>query len=127
MDAAQLRIVGSGLLFAGIFVSGLWLGSAGRPYNGLLFNVHKLVALGALVLLAGMAYQAHQQTPLAGMEVTISALTALLFVATIVTGGLVSIDWEVPVLLSRAHWILPFLTAFSSAGLLYLLLNRPVA
>jgi len=28
---------------------GVWLSQMGKPYNGLLFNVHKLVALGAVV------------------------------------------------------------------------------
>ncbi len=39
-----------GILFALTLAFGFWLSHAGKPYNGLLFNVHKLIALGAVVL-----------------------------------------------------------------------------
>lgn len=40
--------------FLGTVGFGLWLSRRGRPYPGLLFNVHKLVAL-ATVILTGLA------------------------------------------------------------------------
>jgi hypothetical protein len=41
----------SGILFALALVFGFWLSHTGRPYNGPLFNIHKLIALGCVVLL----------------------------------------------------------------------------
>ena len=38
-------ILYSGVCFLIIFIFGFWLKSSGKPYNGLLFNTHKLVAV----------------------------------------------------------------------------------
>ena len=38
-----------GILFVLTIAFGFWLSQAGKPYNGLLFNIHKLAALGAVV------------------------------------------------------------------------------
>lgn len=29
---------------------GFWLGKIGKPYNGILFNIHKLIALGIVII-----------------------------------------------------------------------------
>lgn len=63
---------------------GFWLSQTGRPYNGLLFNVHKLVALGAVVagglaasgLLRGLEIPAPTPLVLAGAVLLIMALFA---------------------------------------------------
>ena len=31
-------------------VFGFWLSLAGKPYNGILFNIHKLIALGGVIV-----------------------------------------------------------------------------
>ena len=41
-----------GVLFLLTLVFGFWLSNVGKPYNGMLFNIHKLIALGAVVLAA---------------------------------------------------------------------------
>lgn len=38
------------VLLALTLAFGFWLSHLGKPYNALLFNVHKLVALGAVIL-----------------------------------------------------------------------------
>lgn len=40
-----------GTLFPFTLVFGFWLSHVGKPYNGLLFNIHKLIALACVVLL----------------------------------------------------------------------------
>lgn len=40
----------SGVGLAATLSLGFWLSSLGKPYHGLLFNVHKLAALGAVIL-----------------------------------------------------------------------------
>ena len=44
------RFIIPGILFVLTLAFGFWLSHVGKPYNGLLFNVHKLIALGAVVL-----------------------------------------------------------------------------
>lgn len=48
---SAFRLPALGFLLTVAF--GFWLSRRGKPYNGLLFNAHKLIALGA-VILAGL-------------------------------------------------------------------------
>jgi hypothetical protein len=51
-------------------------------------------------------------------------LAGLFFVATIATGGLMSVDKEMPVFVHTLHQVTPYLTLASTAAILYLLLIR---
>ena len=124
MSAVQLRIAGAGLFFIFVFLSGIWLSSSGRPYAAVIFNIHKFIALGAAVFLAVTVYQVNQQAALGTAAILVCLLTAVLFVATIITGGLLNIETPVTALLLTLHHILPFLTTFSTAAALYMLLIR---
>jgi hypothetical protein len=79
-----------GILLALTLAFGFWLSSAGKPYNGLLFNVHKLVALGG-VIYTGWRFSQW----LKGVNIPV-ALTVLLVVAVLcvialfASGGLLS-------------------------------------
>ncbi len=43
--------------FLATLVFGFWLSRKGRPYNGALFNVHKLIALGTVIITAVQVYE----------------------------------------------------------------------
>ena len=46
--------------FIGFLVTmafGFWLEKIGKPYNGILFNVHKLIALGTVILASVQVYK----------------------------------------------------------------------
>ena len=36
---------------------GLWLGKIGKPYNDILFNIHKLIALGIVIIVSVQVYK----------------------------------------------------------------------
>ncbi len=123
MNIFQLRFVNIGLFFLLIFSSGYWLHHSGKPYGAILFNVHKLIGFGLFVLLIIRIYQLNHTTPLSAVEWIVCAVAGLFFLATIVFGGLVSIDKPMPALVSLAHKLLPYLTLLSTAYSLYLLLR----
>jgi hypothetical protein len=50
------------ILFLLTLVFGFWLSHAGKPYNGMLFNVHKLIALACVVFL-GIQFSKMLQAP----------------------------------------------------------------
>ena len=124
MNIFQLRFVNIGLFFLLIFASGYWLHYSGKPYGALLFNIHKLIGFGLFLLLVIRIYQLHHITPLNALELTACLITGLFFLATIVFGGLVSIDKAWPAIVSPAHKLLPYLTVLSTAISLYLLLRH---
>lgn len=124
MNTVPLRILGTGLFFLFTFFFGFWLSRTGRPYSTVLFTIHKLLALGAVVFLAISLYKVHQQTPLNPTQMLVSFLAAVCFVTTIITGGLLSIDKALPSAILKLHHMLPYLTLISTGIVLYLVFVR---
>ncbi|RPJ18617.1 MAG: hypothetical protein EHM33_31710 [Chloroflexi bacterium] len=124
MNVFQLRFVSAGLFFLLILPSGLWLRHAGKPYGFILFNLHKLIGLGVFIFLAVNIYRMNQAAPLSTLELTAWIATGLFFVATIVSGGLVSIDKSWPAVVPILHKLLPYLTVLATTISLYLLFRQ---
>lgn len=78
------------VLFLLTLAFGFWLGYIGRPYNGILFNIHKLIALGT-VILAGI--QIFKTAGGFDLPLTIIALVVagLCIVALFASGAFLSI------------------------------------
>jgi heme A synthase len=124
MNTSQLRIVGSILLFAVIFVCGYWLSRAGKPYSVVVLAVHKLVSVAALVFLVVTLIQANKAAALSAAELTAGIVAGLFFISLVVTGGLLSTEKEMPAIVLSLHQITPYLTVLSTAVSLYLLWKR---
>ncbi len=105
---AYTRFIPSGVLFGLTLAFGIWLSRSGRPFNALLFNLHKLIALGAVVT-AGLqvARLLKGQTPAA--EIILLAAAAISVLALFITGALLSLKNPAPVFVLRIHQIAPFL------------------
>lgn len=100
------------ILFALTIAFGFWLSKVGKPYNGALFNVHKLIALGAVVL----AVVQFSKTGIAGSPLLIAALIAAGLCAAVLfaSGALMSIGkWNYNVTLT-VHRIVVILAVFAS-------------
>jgi hypothetical protein len=95
----QISPLAAGLFFIYIFISGFFLRFSTKPYNGLALNAHKLVALATGVYLGWALYHLHQA-------------------ASLSPAALVK---PMPAFVSYLHFTCPFLTALSTAALLYLL------
>ncbi len=121
MDSNQLRVVGVALFFLFIFLSGFRLSRAGKPYNAIPFNIHKLVSLAMVVFLAITVSRTSQTASLGAMELAVIAL--ILFVITIISGGLISTDKPMPAAIRTLHHITPYPTALLTALTLYLVLS----
>lgn len=110
------RIILTGLLFAGILVSGLVLSRNGKPYSMVLFNIHKLAALGTAVYLAVSVIRIHRVAPLGGPALAVWILSAVCFVILAASGGVVSAVKNYPPVVHTLHQFAPYL-AVISAGL----------
>jgi hypothetical protein len=121
MDTSQSPILIAGLLFLIIYLAGFRLSRKGKPYNPLLYNLHKLVGLSAGVYLGVIVCRTHQSAPLDMRQAGMVVVTALSFVATVVTGGLVSIDKPLPAVVTRLHRLFPHVTILGTGVFLYLL------
>jgi hypothetical protein len=121
MSTIQLKVVSTGLFFLFVFLFGFWLSNSGKPYNVVILTIHKLISLAALVFLAVTVCRMHQASALNSIELTACVATALLFVGTIIIGGLLSADKPMPQVISTIHQLTPYLTVLSTAVTLYLL------
>lgn len=133
MDASLSKCFPLGIIFIALIASDYWLSHADKPYNVILFNAHKLIALGGGVLLIVTAVNAHRVAPLQSAPIVALVVTGILFVLTAAAGGLVSVLATgglagMPVALkmavSLAHQVLPYPAVLATAASLYLLLHR---
>lgn len=94
-----------GILFILTLAFGFWLSQSGRPYNSLLFNVHKLLALVALILTVVQLVRILKGTELSALLIALLALAALCVVALFVSGALMSAGQFDHALLHTIHWV----------------------
>jgi hypothetical protein len=117
----ESKITVIGLLFVFIFISGFWLRRLGRPVNSLILNIHKLISLGNLVYIAVLISQLRKGSGMSAVEISATAASGVLFLVTIITGGLLSIARPMPAVIKALHLVAPFLTVISCAATIYLL------
>lgn len=122
MNIGFSKLIGAGVFFLLIFVTGFWLSRTGRPYSAVWFNIHKLIALAALVFLLIMYIQAHKGSSITQLEWGVAILTLACFAATIISGGLLNLEKPLPAFLLVMHRVLPLLTLLGAA--VSLLLTR---
>jgi len=122
--STQSRVVGVGLLFVFIFLSGFWLSRSGNPYNAAASTIHKLLGVAAAALLVVTMVQVNRVGRLSGIEIVAGVVTGLLFLSLVASGGLLMIDRQMPAVVRRLHHIAPYLTVLSTAATLYHLVGR---
>jgi hypothetical protein len=116
-----MNIWNAAILFLLIFISGFWLSRSGQPYNGLILTAHKLMAVAAVVLLVIRVIRINKVEGQGGQVFIALGITVLLFLAAIITGGLLSADNKIPAVISTVHKIIPYLAVVSTAVTLYIL------
>ena len=84
------KFVIPGVLFILTLVFGFWLSRSGKPYNGLIFNIHKLIALAAVIVTAIRAFNALKIVEAQPILIVLLIVIGLCAVALFVTGALMS-------------------------------------
>lgn len=84
------KLMAPGIALALTLGLGFGLSLAGKPYNGLLFNTHKLVALGAVVAVGWEAARWLRSGGAPAGALLLLAGAALLVVALFASGALLS-------------------------------------
>jgi len=79
------------ILFLLTLVFGFWLGKVGRPYNAILFNIHKLIAMGTVILAAIQIYKLFTTLEPQTLIVVLTVLIAVCVIALFASGAFLSI------------------------------------
>lgn len=120
--AAEFFTPGVALLLTVVF--GFWMSRLGKPYNGILFNIHKLVALGGIILMVLQLRKVFSNTDPTAAIIALLVLAGICVIALFATGALMSLGKLDYALTLTIHRIAPFGIALASLLLIYLLGGR---
>lgn len=82
----------AGIAFVLTIVIGFWLSKLGKPYNGALFNVHKLLALGAVVVAGIQVYGMLKSIEVQILAILLVVLATVCVIILFASGALMSMD-----------------------------------
>ena len=121
MSPTLIPWIAPGALFLLTLASGVWVSRIGRPINGLVLTLHKLIALAAViwagVVLYGMLRGVGGQALALALVIVAGAAAVALFA----TGALLSQSKPARRVLLGVHQAAPVLAALSTAGAAILL------
>jgi hypothetical protein len=120
MDILSKFIV-PGILFALTLVFGFWLSRLGKPYNGILFNIHKLIALGTVILVGVESFGLMKETNLQFIVIALFTVAGLCAVALFASGALMSLEKLDYSITLAVHRVAPILAVVAMGMIFYLL------
>jgi len=109
----------SGVLLLFVIITGIWIKRQGKPYNIMLFTIHKLATLAVIVLVLLALRTIYNETGLTVSQWAITIGTGVIILATMISGGVISAKEQEIKSLQIAHKILPVLTLI---GIIYIFL-----
>jgi hypothetical protein len=115
------RLLNPTLGFLLTLIFGFWLSRRGRPYNGLLFNVHKLIALATVILAVLAVYRALKVVDAATVILVLLVIAAFSVVALFVSGALMSAGQGQYRVMKLVHNLSPFILVIAMGYSVYLL------
>ena len=105
---------------------GIWLSLSGKPYNSILFNIHKLIALAAVVVTVIQLYRLLKGTPIQVPPIVLIILAGLCVLALFFSGAMTSAGkLDYPMMLS-IHRKTIILLIVEVAGSIYLFTGRQI-
>ena len=113
-----------GIVFLITLAFGVWLSNLSKPYNGILFNVHKLMALGAVIVTTMQIYKILKDMESQSLVIALVIFVALCVVALFATGAFMSLgklNYEV---ILAIHRVSPVLAIITMSAIIYLLTGK---
>jgi hypothetical protein len=120
MDIA-LNFLPGGILYLLTLAFGLWLSHVGKPYNGILFNFHKLIALSGVIVTLIQVIQLFKYTNTQALVIALVIIAGLCMVALFATGAFMSIGKPDTTILKPIHHVALILLPISMGVAVYLL------
>ena len=111
----------AGILFVITVGFGFWVSWIGKPYHALLFNIHKLVALGGVILGSIRIFKLDPLAEFPLLVVGLLGVAAVCVITMFATGAVMSIKEEETRLVKTIHQISPFLITVLVGLAVYLL------
>ena len=110
-----------GIVYLLTLASGVWLSYEGRPLNSMIFTIHKLIAVAAVILTVRQVYQLIKNGNVEWLLITALAVIGFCVVALVATGALMSLGRPAYDLLHRIHQVGLVVMTFGLVGMVALL------
>ena len=125
METISTKLIAAGILFLLTLISGFILSRSGRPLNVGLTTIHKLIAVGTIILIGMAVYQLYKTTEgKVFIEMSILFISGIFFLALIATGALLTREeMQLPEVVLKVHQLAP-LVALAASTLTIILLVR---
>jgi hypothetical protein len=114
----------SGILFLLTLASGLWLHAAGKPLNTAIFNLHKLIALAAVVVTVFQLSKALKTMSPQTLLVLLFVAAGVCVLALFASGALMSIGALSYTTMQVLHAVTAALLVAAMSGTAFLLAGR---
>jgi hypothetical protein len=108
-----LKFITPGILFLLTVLFGFWLSRLGKPYHGALFNIHKLIALGAVILAVMRLSNLAKEMNLQVFVIALLVVAGLCVLALFASGAFMSagkFDYTVTLGVHRIALVLVMIT-----------------
>lgn len=125
MNTITNKLIAAGILSLLTLVSGVIVTRSGRPLSLGLVTIHKLIAVGSVVLI-GMAASQLLKTANGKVvfEISVMVISGILFLALIATGALLTREeMQLPAIVLKIHQVAPLLAILSSAVSIFMLIK----
>ena len=125
METISTKLIAAGILFLLTLISGFILSRSGRPLNVGLTTIHKLIAVGTIILIGMAVYQLYKTTEgKVFIEMSILFISGIFFLALIATGALLTREeMQLPEVVLKVHQLAPLLALVTSTLTIYLLVR----
>jgi hypothetical protein len=120
------KFITPGIIFLLTLAFGFWLSHSGKPYNSILFNIHKLIALATVVLTVIQLVKVLKVTQIQALFMVAMIVAGLCVVALFVSGALLSAGKLSYDVMLTIHRIAPILLTISLGLMVYILTRNKV-
>lgn len=121
----SIQIKSMGICAAVLFLItigfGIWMAQQGKPYGIAIFTIHKLTAIGAVVLAALFCYNLMKNTSAASTVILLIIVAVISVIALLSTGALMSAKNTVAQYLRIIHIISTIMLDLSGGGMVFAL------
>ena len=119
MITIGFKAVAAGLLLVFAISTGIWLSNSEKPLNTLIFTIHKLIALLAVIFTGMVIHSMCRNIEINAIIITLIIVMGLCFLILFITGAFLSFEKPLPGIVLVLHRIVTILIIISTITLIY--------
>jgi hypothetical protein len=123
MENLTIRIVLAIGFFVLMLLSGIWLRRRGKPYNKLIFTIHKIMTLLTILFAARYVILLKNSVEIAQLTLTMMWVALAFFIVSFISGALLSFEKPMPDALIKLHRLSALLVTILGGVTVYLVLS----